>query len=225
MAERHHFGESEEMYLKTVFVLAESIDPVPVTALAERLGITTVSASEMVGRLQDRSLLDHTPYKGVRLTPDGEGRARDILRRHRLWERFLTDRLQMDWAQAHDAACQLEHLGNEAIIDALDNYLDWPETCPHGNPIPRPGREAADPAGVTLGSLQAGEAGIVLSVHIEDRALLTQLERNGLGPGSAFVLRSVTPQGDRVIQVEGESHTLDDRVAGRTIVRRDTDRA
>ena len=225
MSERHRFGESEEMYLKTVFVLAETVNPVPVTVLAERLGISTVSASEMVGRLQDRSLLDHTPYKGVRLTADGEERARAVLRRHRLWERFLTDRLEMDWAQAHDAACQLEHLGDEAVIDALDGFLGWPETCPHGNPIPRPGREAAEPAGVRLSSLQAGEAGAVLGVQIEDRALLTQLDQSGLCPGSAFLLRSVGPRGVRVLQVEGETQTLADEVAGRIIVRRDTDRA
>jgi DtxR family Mn-dependent transcriptional regulator len=86
MKERHRFSESAEMYLKTIAELSAGDSMVPVTALAEQLAISTVSASEMVHKLQAQGLVGHTPYKGVRLTPEGTRRANIVLRRHRLWE-------------------------------------------------------------------------------------------------------------------------------------------
>jgi DtxR family Mn-dependent transcriptional regulator len=221
MSERHQFGESEEMYLKTIYVLAESLDPVPVTALAERLKITTVSASEMVRRLQDRALLDHTPYKGVRLTPGGEERARAILRRHRLWERFITDQLGLDWSEAHDAACQLEHLADDDMIEALDRYLGRPTTCPHGNPIPRPGQEPPLKRALPLSVLKVGEEGTVLSIQSEEAALLAYVDARGLRPGQRFKLEEIAPyDGPRSLRMGDEVQMIGREIADHIIVLR-----
>ena len=202
MAERHHFEESEEMYLKSLYELGRTQDPVPVTALAERLGITTVSASEMVRRLQTRKLVRHKPYKGVRLTPDGEVRAIAVLRRHRLWERFLTDRLGMSWAEAHDAACHLEHAANDQVVDALDSFLEHPETCPHGNPIPRSGVEQASGEEHPLSQMEVGDRAKVLRVRDEGEALLAYLEGQGLKPGRGVELVGIAPfDGPRTLRL------------------------
>ena len=221
MSERHQFGESEEMYLKTVYVLAEAQDPVPVTALAEKLKITTVSASEMVHRLQQRRLLEHTPYKGVRLTPLGEKKARSVLRRHRLWERFLIDRLELDWAHAHDAACQLEHVVGVEIIDALDRFLEWPQTCPHGNPIPRTGDLTPESNGQPLSELGVGEEADVLSVHSEEAALLAYLDTHELRPGQHLRIEEIGPyDGPRTLRIDQETRVVGRDVARRVLVRK-----
>jgi DtxR family Mn-dependent transcriptional regulator len=136
MGDLHHFAESEEMYLKTIAEITHPGKLIPVTSIAERLSISTVSASEMVHRLQDRGLVEHTPYKGVKLTEDGSERAEGILRRHRLWECFLTEHLGLPRAHVHDLACRLEHVSTDMLTDALDEYLELPAFCPHGNAIP-----------------------------------------------------------------------------------------
>ncbi|MEJ2012324.1 MAG: metal-dependent transcriptional regulator [Anaerolineales bacterium] len=222
MSERHQFGASEEMYLKTVFVLAETQDPVPVTALAERLKITTVSASEMVRRLQERDYLEHTPYKGVRLTAAGERQALAILRRHRLWERFLSDHLGLGWARVHDAACELEHLTDEEVIDALDRFLGWPESCPHGNPIPRVGELESATAGLPLSALRAGDEGVVLSIRKEEAVLLAHLDAHGVRPGRRFRLVEIAPyDGPRSLQIGDEMQVIGRKVAEGVLVRKD----
>ena len=221
MSERHQFGESEEMYLKTIFVLAETQDPVPVTALAERLKITTVSASEMVRRLQERSLLDHMPYKGVRLTPDGEERARSILRRHRLWERFLTDQLGLDWSEAHDAACQLEHLADDELVNELDRFLGQPATCPHGNPIPRPGEVTSRTRALPLSTLQVGEQGTVVNIQSEEATLLAYLDARSLRPGQHFQVEEIAPyDGPRSLRIGGEIQMIGREIAEHIFVRK-----
>ena len=218
MTERHRFEESEEMYLKSLYELGRTLDPVPVTALAERLGITTVSASEMVRRLQGRKLLHHQPYKGVRLTPQGEKRARAVLRRHRLWERFLTDDLGMGWVEAHDAACQLEHAVNDDVTDALDVFLKHPESCPHGNPIPREGEEDKLFAEQPLSELETGAQGTILRIRNEGAVLLEYLETYGLVPGQTFALESIAPfDGPRTLRL-GESAAVIGREAAEHIL-------
>ncbi len=220
---RHRFEDSEEMYLKSLYELERTLNPVPVTALAERLGITTVSASEMVRRLQGRNLLHHQPYKGVRLSPEGEQRARAVLRRHRLWERFLTDQLGMGWVEAHDAACHLEHAVNDDVADALDVFLKHPDSCPHGNPIPREDEPENRAEEQPLSELEVGEQGTILRIRNEGAALLEYLEAHGLVPGQTFALESIAPfdgpltlrlrERSTVIGREAAEHVLVGKVA------------
>jgi len=203
MKELHSFGESAEMYLKSVAELSVAGEVVPVTTLAEHLSISTVSASEMVHRLQARGLVEHQPYKGVRLTEAGFREANGILRRHRLWERFLTEHLQLAWDRAHDFACMLEHATDEAVIEALDSFLDHPPTCPHGNPIPDANGKGAIPTDRPLSSLAVGEGGIVTRIQNEDSRLLRYLEGHALRPGARFQILEVGPyDGTHTLKLE-----------------------
>src|SRR5690554_1662184 len=102
-------SESTEMYIKTIFELDGGDEQVAISRIAERLGVSTVSATEMMKRLAERDLLVHTPYKGVQLTATGRRRALHVVRRHRLWECFLMDQLDIPWEKTHEYACQLEH--------------------------------------------------------------------------------------------------------------------
>ena len=208
-------GPSPEMYLKSLFELARGGAPVPISALADRLGHSVVSATEMVHRLQRRGMVAHQPYRGARLTPAGADHARALLRRHRLWERFLTDELQLPWESVHDLACQLEHAVGEEVTDALDRRLGSPATCPHGNPIPRTGA-AASPSARSLADLQPGERANLVAVHPESGPVLTYLAQHGLVPGADVRLESIEPtDGLRVVRTAAGAVALGPELAAR----------
>ena len=129
-------GPSPEMYLKSLWELSSDGEPVGIASVAARLGISPVSASEMIHRLEERQLVQYQRYRGVRLTRLGWEHARSLIRRHRLWERFLADELGLPWESVHDLACELEHAVGAEVTEALADRLGQPSTCPHGNPIP-----------------------------------------------------------------------------------------
>ncbi len=180
----HSFGESTEMYLKTICELSTPDSLVPISTLADRLGISPVSATEMVHRMQENNLLEHERYKGVRLTNNGAQRALRVIRRHRLWERFLADELHLPWEKVHDLACRLEHATDQDLVNALDDYLHRPTSCPHGNPIPNPEGRLDNQSGVQLDTLTHGVRCIVLRIRPESQAVLHYLANRGIKPGT-----------------------------------------
>jgi DtxR family Mn-dependent transcriptional regulator len=193
MGGMHRFGESEEMYLKTIAELGGASELVPITGISDKLGISTVSASEMVHRMQERGWVTHTPYKGVQLTESGARRANGVIRRHRLWERFLVDELNLPWDQAHEYACGLEHATDEALTNALGSYLGNPLTCPHGNPIPDPAGMVKEMPGKPLSKLAAGESGTIVRIADVSSALLGHLDGKRIDPGNELEVREVAP--------------------------------
>lgn len=199
------FSESAEMYLKTVSELAVGGNPVPISALAGRLGVSPVSATEMVHRLQDYGLVDHRPYKGIVLTTDGAKQASEIIRSHRLWERFLADCLGLPWNDVHALACRLEHATDPKVTSALDRFLGYPTTCPHGNPIPDVDDAVRESPQTTLSDLRPGEAAIITRVHPETDELLDYLFELGLTAGTRVVMREIVPfHGPLVLQIRDE---------------------
>lgn len=132
------------MYLLKTAILEEGGESVPVPQLAQELGISQVSVNQMCRKLQDQGLLTYRPYKGVTLTEEGMALARKVIRRRRLWEVFLVDKLGLSLRQAEDAACRLEHVTTDEVLTHLDAYLGHPTHCPHSHPIPsRSGQVAA----------------------------------------------------------------------------------
>jgi DtxR family Mn-dependent transcriptional regulator len=182
-------GPSPEMYLKSLFELAVDGEPVPISALAGRLGHNAVSSTEMIHRLERMGLVSHHPYRGVSLTPQGADHARALVRRHRLWERFLFDELGMAWEEVHPLACQLEHAVGDEVTDALDHRLGRPAECPHGNPIPR----GSSPSNgqETLLDQSPGDCVELAAVHPETQDVLAYLQRQGIRPGIALQIEVV----------------------------------
>ncbi|WP_343398758.1 metal-dependent transcriptional regulator [Promineifilum sp.] len=208
------FNESAEMYLKTVSELAEGGAPVPISALADRLGVSPVSATEMIHRLQGNGLVAHRPYKGILLTDDGHRRAADVIRSHRLWECFLVDHLGLPWNEVHDLACRLEHASDRQVTDALDGFLGCPATCPHGNPIPPADGWSAETANRSLAELHPGDKAVVVNIHPETGELLSYLADLGLRPGSRMAVVDVVPFGGPIIlNVQGEQRYLGQEAA------------
>jgi DtxR family Mn-dependent transcriptional regulator len=213
-------SESTEMYLKSIFELGEQGEPVPISNIAQRLGVSSVSANEMIKRLAERDMVVHTPYKGVELSPSGKQRAVIVLRRHRLWERFLVDHLGIPWADAHDPACRMEHVTPNEVADALDIFLGNPKTCPHGNPIPTSDGKLETPDTTRLSELAIGQAGTVSYIYPEETILLEYLAERRLFPGAAISVEDLAPyNGPLTLLVDGEEVILGREVAAHLAIR------
>jgi DtxR family transcriptional regulator, Mn-dependent transcriptional regulator len=196
-------SESMQMYLVTIARLREDGQPVPLSLLAETLAISPVSVNEMCRKLQDQGLVIYRPYKGASLTDEGEERACYILRRHRLWEVFLVDRLGFHYDEAHEVACQLEHATPEDLADRLDHFLDYPPVNPEGEPIPRCSVKRPDRPTVALATLTAGQRGRVLRCDLEG-ASRSFLDEQGIRSGAWLVV--IAASGDGVLVQVGQAH-------------------
>jgi len=210
---------SVEHYLKAIYELGQEEHVVSLSALAEELSISMVSANEMVKKLVKRGLITYEPYKGVALTPEGRAQALTVIRRHRLWERFLADVLGLDWDRVHEEACRLEHATSPLVEERLAQFLGWPETCPHGYPVPTPEGEVAREAGIPLSEMKPGTRGIVLSVP-EEPELLQYLGNLGLVPQAEFEVEAVVPfDGPLTVRVDSTQHVMGRNVASQIMVR------
>ena len=219
MTRRNNIGESKEMYLKTIAELSFEKGIVPITNIAKRLGISTVSASEMVHRLQDYELLHHTPYKGVNLTKNGQQRANSIIRCHRLWERFLVDELGISWEHVHELACRLEHATDEKITEALEKRLGNPTTCPHGNPIPTTEGKIPPPHGIPLCEAEAGQIGIIERICPETTQLLIYLAGQDIIPGKEIEVQEIAPLNGYIsLKVNKRAVIVDREAAGNIFI-------
>jgi len=212
--------ESVEEYLEAIYKLREEGQPVALSALAECLGISSVSANEMVRKLVERGLVLYEPYKGVSLTPAGQAQALVVIRRHRLWERFLTDVLGLSWDQVHEEACRLEHATSPLVEKRLAQLLGEPETCPHGHPMPTADGEMAVEAGCPLAELTEGQKAMVLRVPEGDDALLRYLASLGLKPQAVIRVEAAAPfQGPLTVRVGEARHVLGQELAAKVTVR------
>ena len=184
--------ESAEMYLKAMAELGAG-DVVAVGRLANRLGVTNVSANEMVRRLTDQGLLSHTPYKGVTLTREGSAAACSVLRRQRLWECFLYQHLHMEWAKLYELACSLEHATAPEVTEALSAFLGDPKFCPRGNPIPAADGSLTPLKGTLLRDISVGAMVRVLAVNATETNVLNYLQERAILPGCVVTVLEAAP--------------------------------
>lgn len=172
-------------YLKAVYRLGES-GPVATQQLADELGVAAPSATNMAKRLHELGLLHHEPYHGVTLTPSGRQAALDVVRRHRLLETYLAKAVGLGWDEVHDEAERLEHHLSRRLEARLDSLLGFPDTDPHGDPIPRDG--TALDAGLSLLQTPAGAEGTVSRVSDRDPEQLRYLGALGIVPGAKIAV-------------------------------------
>jgi DtxR family Mn-dependent transcriptional regulator len=217
-------GESTEMYLKAICELTAMEPLVPISTLADRLGISVVSATEMVHRMKDQDLLEHKRYKGVRLTKKGRKVAFEVIRSHRLWERFLVDYLKLPWEESHDLACQLEHAASPEVIDAMSAFLGQPTHCPHGNPIPNSNGAMLFTPGIPLDRLRPGQRGRVLLIRPETNTALGYLASHGIRPGVYVSIKSINSF-DRLwtLEIEGREEVISQSMISRIVIRKMAD--
>jgi DtxR family Mn-dependent transcriptional regulator len=187
-------SESVQNYLVNIVRLRESVqDPVPLSHLAEALSISPISVNDMCRKLQDQGLVVYRPYKGVYLTEQGQRHAYYIVRRHRLWEVFLVQKLGFDFEEAHQAACRLEHATSDPVADQLDAFLSHPTVNPQGLPIPRPEGVLPNCTPQFLSELAAGQHAHILQSSA-GKAARVSLAEQGLRPGATVQILLVSEQ-------------------------------
>lgn len=130
------YSSSKENYLKAIFHLQQEQASVSTNALAQALQTRAASVTDMLKKLKIQKLLNYERYKGVKLTADGRKVAIQIIRKHRLWEYFLVEKLKFGWEEVHEIAEELEHISSRKLIDRLEEFLGFPQADPHGDPIP-----------------------------------------------------------------------------------------
>ncbi len=213
--------EAEE-YLEAIYRLEKKTGFAKTMELARQLKVVPGSVTNTIEGLERRGLVIHEPYRGVKLTEKGRKLALNILRRHRLAERLLTDILHLDWSEAHDAACKLEHaIAADIIIKPLEKALGHPKTCPHGNPIPTACGEIIEEKSEPLVNLSLKESGVIVKITEEEPSILQHLATLGLMPGvSVEVEQKALFGGPVTVRVGEASYTLDHKVVSVINVRR-----
>jgi DtxR family Mn-dependent transcriptional regulator len=205
LARRSTFTQSQEDYLKALYHLHGDTRPVPTRDLAQRLGISSPSVSEMVTRLTAQGLVEHDRYRGQQLTREGRKVALELVRHHRLLEMFLVQVLGYHWDEVHDEAERLEHVISERMEQRIFDLLGRPELDPHGHAIPSLAGKVRAESKRTLNESRAGEKLIVQGVSDDDPAKLRELERRGLLPGTHIeVIAASEYEGPIEIRIRGK---------------------
>ncbi len=214
--QRETTTESEEMYLITIAIAVEDghAEPVPISYLAEQLGVSSVSANQMVRKLESRGFVSYEPYRGVSLTGDGRAVASSILRKRRLWGVFLSDRLGLSAHRADMIACDLEHVTPDDVAELLTSFLGDPMAGPRGRTIPSSDQTAPTSAGMPLTALPAGARCRVVTVDLPEQ-LASFVTRQGIAHSVDIEVLGVGTHGDCLISVDGAAvHLVSDIATG-----------
>lgn len=202
-----------EEYLETIYKISLNGEVRP-TQIADALAVSGPTVTATLRRLETAGLVTR-PAGGVALTDLGRRDAIEVVRRHRLAERFLVDALGLPWDSVHEEACLLEHAMSPRVQAALGVFLDNPSVCPHGHPIPAVDGTLPEPTGVLLSTFEAGSEGLVLRVGEESDAMLSYLGSIGLVPGARVRVIEVAPfSGPLLVSVSGSEHAVSPQVAG-----------
>jgi DtxR family Mn-dependent transcriptional regulator len=215
-------NEGAENYAKALYELqAREPEGVGTTAVAQRLGVTPASASGMLHRLADEGVVEYAPYRGARLTPEGERIALEVIRHHRLIELFLTEVLGMPWDRVHEEAEVLEHHISEELEELIAAKLGEPALDPHGDPIPDRDLAVRSDDSVPLTELEVGEEGVFTRVSDSDASMLRYLAERAIQPGAKLAVRGREPFGGPVVvEIGGRTHPLGPELADSMRVRR-----
>ncbi len=202
---RSAFTRAQEDYLKALYLLHGHQRPVPTRELAQRLGISSPSVSEMVARLTAQGLVEHDRYRGQQLTRDGRKVALELVRHHRLLEMFLVQVLGYSWDEVHDEAERLEHVMSERMEQRIFELLGRPELDPHGHAIPSVSGKVRSLSERPLSECKAGERVVVQGVSDADAGRLRELERRGLLPGTKIEVMGVSEyEGPIEVRIKGK---------------------
>ena len=212
-------SESREEYLEAIFKLAETKAGVTVGRLAQELGVSPASVSEMVGRLTKAGALIRDQHDRIAFSETGRLEAVRLVRRHRLSECLLADYLGLPWDQVHEEACKFEHVLSDAVEASLAERLGHPLTCPHGRAIPDANGMLAEETSRTLADLAPGDRSTIAHVSEERPELLRYLAGLGLIPGADVTVEEVAPfEGPLQILVGEARHPLAREVARKLFV-------
>lgn len=201
---------AEENYLKALYHLSDhDRELVSTTELADRLDTKPSSATDMLQKLHEKSLVAYTKYKGAKLSTKGRLKASQIVRKHRLWEVFLVDKLDFGWEEVHEIAEQLEHIKSTELVERLDQFLGCPTTDPHGDPIPdQLGHMVAIQKSLLADQAEDSSA-ILMGIKDSDAEFLTYLSQKNIKLGSCITVLDKEPfDQSMTIEIDGQIHFI-----------------
>lgn len=176
---------TEENYLKTIYHLSQENDgPVSTNAIAESLNTKAASVTDMIKKLSAKEVVSYQKYKGVQVSEKGKKTALQVIRKHRLWETFLVEKLKFNWDEVHEVAEQLEHIKSPLLIERLDEMLGYPKYDPHGDPIPDEDGEFKAKPQVAMKDCEVNHEGIIVSVKDASAAFLKYVDKIGIYIGA-----------------------------------------
>jgi len=185
-----HLSTAEENYIKTIYHLQQTEANASTNEVAAKLNTKAASVTDMIKRLNAKQLINYEKYKGVSLSAEGEKIAIAIIRKHRLWEYFLVEKLQFKWDEVHEIAEELEHISSKQLVERLDSYLGYPKFDPHGDPIPDSKGNIQFQEQINLTDLSIDQQATVSAVvGSQSSALLELLTHKDIGIGSKIVVK------------------------------------
>lgn len=212
---------SEENYLKIIYHLStHSTKGVTTNAIAGAMESKPSSVTDMIQKLADKGLVEYKKYQGVMLTEQGRFMALMIVRKHRLWEVFLREKLDFSWDEVHDIAEQLEHIKSEKLTDKLEEFLGYPTADPHGDPIPDREGNIKKIEKQVLSDMVVGSNGICVGVKDSSSAFLQYLDKQQIALGSAIsVLAREDFDQSLTLNVNGKPVSVSNKIASNLYVK------
>ncbi len=183
------YSASEENYIKAIYHLQHEDGNVTTNELAGRLNTKAASVTDMMKKLKIRKLVHYQPYQGFRLSAEGNKIALGIIRRHRLWEFFLAEKLKFNWDEVHEVAEHLEHVSSKKLIDKLDEFLDFPKFDPHGDPIPDTNGKMEKNIQLSLSAWPLHKPATVCQVINQSAELLDLLQHKKINIGTRLQVK------------------------------------
>lgn len=217
--------QAEENHLKAIFKLTgRNNRAVSTNSIADELHTKASSVTDMIRKLADKKLVNYQKYQGVTLTKKGRKLAAGVVRKHRLWEVFLVEKLNYKWDEIHDIAEQLEHITSESLIDRLEHFLGHPKFDPHGDPIPDKEGNMDHHKDETISDMKVGETAIVVGVKEHTPDFLQYLEGVKLVLGTRVTLvKRFEYDHSLIIRVDGSDIMVSDQVGQNLLVKKAKD--
>jgi DtxR family Mn-dependent transcriptional regulator len=212
---------TEENYLKVIYHLSKlTTGTVQTNAIADKIQTRPASVTDMMKKLAEKQLINYVKYQGVTLTEKGKVTAVNIVRKHRLWELFLVKTLNFKWDEVHEIAEELEHVNSPLLIERLDEYLGYPKSDPHGDPIPDKNGNFDSPVLIKLSKLKPAEKGIVVGVSEHSSSFLKYLDKIKLTLGTTVEMIEVIEfDGSVDLLVENTRKNISREVASHILMR------
>ncbi|MBT8253672.1 MAG: metal-dependent transcriptional regulator [Flavobacteriaceae bacterium] len=212
---------SEENYLKTIYHLGRSgSSMVSTNAIAEQLCTKASSVTDMLKKLAEKKLVNYKPYKGVRLTDNGQNAAITVIRKHRLWESFLVEKLNFSWDEVHEVAEQLEHIQSQKLTNNLEAFLEFPTHDPHGDPIPDRSGHIHKSEKMILAEVEPGSDCTCVGVVDSGAEFLKFLDKYKINIETTIHVESKEPFDDSMtIRVNNTKRTISNKISTNLYVR------
>jgi DtxR family transcriptional regulator, Mn-dependent transcriptional regulator len=216
------FTLSEENYLKAIYNLELDADKgVSTNAIAKKLETKASSVSDMVKKLSEKKVIVYKKYRGVKLTVLGKKTAANIVRKHRLWEVFLVEKLNFSWDEVHDVAEQLEHIKSPKLVNQLDSFLGFPSHDPHGDPIPDKDGDLKTIEKSLLSTLEKNETGVCVGVNDSSSEFLKFLDKKEITLGKHIIVLEKEDFDDSLsIQIDGKKLSISNKIANNLYIKK-----